>query len=63
MGVEKEIRLEPEWPVLPLDYKVSEEIRSFQCIDKDWRPSQEELESDPKLKRIWEKHMQVRPER
>ena len=26
-----------EWK-LPLDYKVSEEIRSFQCIDKDWRP-------------------------
>lgn len=43
-----------EWR-LPLDYKVSEEIRSFQCIDKDWRPSQEELESDSKLKRIWEK--------
>ena len=48
---------------LPPNYKVSEEIQSFQCIDKDWRPSQEELESDPKLKRIWEKHMQVRPER
>ena len=45
------------------NYKVSEEIQSFQCFDKDWRPSQEELESDPKLKRIWEKHMQVRPER
>lgn len=31
-----------EWK-LPLDYKVSEEIRSFQCIDKDWRSSQAEF--------------------
>lgn len=46
----------PEWPVLPPDYKVSDEIRSFQCIGKDWRPSQEDLQSDIKLKRIWEKY-------
>ena len=46
----------PEWPVLPPDYKVSDEIRSYQCIGKDWRPSQEDLQSDIKLKRIWEKY-------
>ena len=37
-----------EWPRLPDDFKVSEEILAFQI--KDWKePSIEELKSNPKL--------------
>ena len=42
-----------EWPVLPPDFKVSEEILNFQI--KDWKePTKEELEADPRLAHIWE---------
>lgn len=45
--------VEPEWPVLPPDYKVSEEVLSFQI--KNWKePTKEELEADPRLAHIWE---------
>jgi hypothetical protein len=43
-----------EWPVLPPDFKVSEEIKKMQCIPADWKPSKEELEADPRLAHIWE---------
>lgn len=37
-----------EWPRLPDDFKVSEEIMNFQI--KGWKePSLEELQSDPRL--------------
>jgi hypothetical protein len=42
-----------EWPVLPPDFQISEEVRSFQIMD--WKePTKEELEADPKLAHIWE---------
>ena len=42
-----------EWPVLPPDFKVSEEILNFQI--KDWKEAtKEELEADPRLAHIWE---------
>lgn len=42
-----------EWPVLPPDFQVSEEVRSFQIMD--WKePTKDELEADPKLAHIWE---------
>ena len=45
--------VEPEWPVLPPDFKVSDEILSFRI--KDWKePTKEELEADPRLAHIWE---------
>lgn len=43
-----------EWPVLPPDFQVSEEIKRMQCIPADWKPSKEELEADPRLAHIWE---------
>ena len=49
--LERECRL--EWPVLPPDFKVSDEILSFAIKDfKD--PTKEELEADPRLAHIWE---------
>ena len=42
-----------EWPVLPPDFKVSEEVLSFRI--KNWQePTKEELEADPRLAHIWE---------
>jgi len=53
--VEKTIAqaVEPEWPVLPPDFKVSDEILNMAFIKKDWHPSQEELSADPRLAHIW----------
>lgn len=50
--LEKAVEL--EWPVIPPDYKVSEEIRSLTCIPGNWRPTQEQLDADPRLAHIWE---------
>lgn len=47
--LEQDSRL--EWPTLPSDFKVSEEILGFQ-IDGWKEPSKEELEADPKLAHI-----------
>lgn len=47
--LEQDSRL--EWPSLPADFKVSEEILGFQ-IDGWKEPSKEELEADPKLAHI-----------
>lgn len=49
-----ESAVEPEWPLLPPDYAVSEEIKNLTCIRQDWKPTQEELEADPRLAHIWE---------
>ena len=46
--------VEPEWPVLPPDYKISDEVRNLACIRPDWKPTEEELEADPRLAHIWE---------
>lgn len=44
---------EPEWPVLPPDFKVLEDIKMMQCIPADWEtPSKEELDKDPRLAHI-----------
>ncbi|MBQ7709387.1 MAG: toxin-antitoxin system HicB family antitoxin [Bacteroidales bacterium] len=53
--VEKTIAraVEPEWPVLPKDFKVSEEILGMACVPAGWAPSKEELEADPRLAHIW----------
>ena len=45
--------VEPEWPVLPPDFKVSDEILSFAIKDFKY-PTKEELEADPRLAHIWE---------
>lgn len=47
--LEQDTRL--DWPTLPADFKVSEEILGFQ-IDGWKEPSKEELEADPKLAHI-----------
>ena len=47
--LEQDSRL--DWPTLPADFKVSEEILGFQ-IDGWKEPSKEELEADPKLAHI-----------
>ncbi len=44
--------VEPEWPVRP--QKISDEILGMACIPADWRPTQEELDADPRLAHIWE---------
>ena len=45
---------EPEWPVLPPDFKVSEEIKKMHCISSGWKePPKEELDKDPRLAHIW----------
>lgn len=50
--LERECRL--EWPILPPDFKVSDEILNMACISADWKPTKEELEADPRLAHIWE---------
>lgn len=41
-----------EWPHLPKDYKVSQEILNLRCV-KNWKePTKEELEEDPRLAAI-----------
>ena len=42
-------------PVLPADFKVSDEIRSMHCIHFT-EPTPEELAADPKLAYLWEKY-------
>jgi hypothetical protein len=44
-----------DWPVLPADFKISEEIRSMHCIHFT-EPTAEELAADPKLAYLWEKY-------
>ncbi len=50
--LERECRV--EWPVLPPDFKISQKILNMRCIPAGWRPSKEELESDPRLAHIIE---------
>lgn len=41
-----------EWPKLPKDYKVSQEILDLQCV-KEWKePTEEELREDPRMAAI-----------
>lgn len=44
-----------EFPVLPPDFEISEEIRNMACC-KLTAPSEEELANDPKLAYLWEKY-------
>ena len=44
------------FPKLPKDFKVSEEIKSFGVPGGFVRPSQEELDADPKLAYLVEKY-------
>lgn len=46
-----------EWPTIPKDFKVSEEILNMRCIRLE-KPSKEELEADPKLAYLWEKYVE-----
>lgn len=52
--IEKEAGL--VFPKLPKDFKVSEEIKSFGVPGGFVRPSQEELDADPKLAYLFEKY-------
>lgn len=44
--------VEPEWPVLPPDYKISDEILRMNGSIRV--PSKKQIESDPRLKHIME---------
>ena len=46
--LEKETEL--DWPVLPPDFKISDELKAIQCCIA--MPSKEEIEADPRLKHI-----------
>ena len=46
-----------EWPTIPKDFKVSEEILNMRCISLK-KPSKEEFEADPKLAYLWEKYVE-----
>lgn len=46
-----------EWPTIPKDFKVSEEILSMSRFHLE-KPSKEELEADPKLAYLWEKYVE-----
>ena len=48
--MERETRL--EWPRLPQDYPVSEEILSLRCTGHWVEPSREELEADPRMAHV-----------
>ena len=44
-----------DWPILPEDFNISDEIRSMHCIHFT-EPTPEELAADPKLAYLWEKY-------
>ena len=44
--------VEPEWPKLPKDMKISPEILALQCSVKWVEPTKEELEADPRMAHI-----------
>ena len=44
-----------EFPRLPEDFKVSEEIRALHCLPLE-QPSPEQLALDPKLAYLWDKY-------
>ena len=48
--MERETRL--EWPRLPRDYSVSQDILSLRCTGRWEEPSREELESDPRMAHV-----------
>jgi hypothetical protein len=50
--LDRETRL--EWPRLPKDYKVSDEILSLHSFSLKY-PTEEELAQDPKLSYLWNK--------
>jgi len=52
--LEREHRV--EWPCLPKDFTASEEIRSLSFGELP-EPTEEELEQDPKLAYLWNKHV------
>ena len=47
---------ELEWPVLPPDFKVSDEILNLACF-KLPKPTQEELDNDSKYAYLYEKYI------
>ena len=44
-----------DFPVLPQNYKVSDEIRGLRCIAYK-EPTARQLADDPKLAYLWEKY-------
>lgn len=48
-----------EWPRLPKDYKVSQEILNLKCVDKLVEPTPEEFAEDPKLEYLWNKYVKT----
>ena len=52
-----EKQTESQIPQLPSDFKVSESILKMKCCSS--APTQEMLDSDPKLAYLWEKYVQV----
>lgn len=47
-----------EFPRLPSDYEISEEIKSMHCVELK-EPTPQELEADPKLAYLWNKHVKT----
>ena len=54
--LEEEVAL--DFPRLPKDYVISEEIKSMHCIELK-EPTPEEMEADPKLAYLWKKHVKT----
>jgi hypothetical protein len=54
--IEKAVGL--EFPKLPKDFKVSDEILNLACFDLP-RPTQEELDNDPKYAYLYEKYIKA----
>lgn len=50
---------EIEWPKLPKDFKVSQEILNLRCVNELREPTPEELEADPKLEYLWNKYVKT----
>ena len=48
-----------EWPKLPKDYKVSQEILDLQCVGQLREPTAEEFAADPRLEYLWNKHVKT----
>ena len=50
---------EVEWPKLPKDFKVSQEILNLRCVNELREPTPEELAADPKLEYLWNKYVKT----
>ena len=50
---------EIEWPKLPKDFVISQEILDLQCVDELKEPTPEVFAADPKLEYLWNKYVKT----